>query len=133
MSERLSYNKICNVEDFRHPALIPVIRDVFRFELSRLGPAFPLGREYRKYWEVGMAIRAMADCGALHRRAEVLGVAAGNEPTVFWLTRHVRRVFARISVSPTVVGASQPALQCSSSPVVIGQTSGMLEGWSFSI
>ena len=26
--------------------------------------------------------------------AEVLGVGAGNEPTVFWLTNHVRRVFA---------------------------------------
>jgi cyclopropane fatty-acyl-phospholipid synthase-like methyltransferase len=37
---------------------------------------------------------AYSRCGLLDADAEVLGVGAGNEPTVFWLTNHVRRVFA---------------------------------------
>ena len=71
-----------------------MIRSVFAHELDRFGPEFPRGREYRKHWEVAMAVRALRDFGALHDRAEVLGVGAGNEPTLFWLTNHVRRVFA---------------------------------------
>jgi len=41
-----------------------------------------------------MAARSLAWGGALRRDAEVLGVGAGNEPTLFWLTQYVRRVFA---------------------------------------
>jgi SAM-dependent methyltransferase len=90
----LGYSKICNLEDFSHPELRPVIRDVFAHELARFGPNFPTGREYRKYWEVAMTIRAFRDLGCLHGAAEFLGVGAGNEPTVFHLTRTARRVFA---------------------------------------
>jgi SAM-dependent methyltransferase len=70
------------------------IREVFAHELRRFGPDFPAGHEYRKHWEVAMAAMTLERCGALHPGAEVLGVGAGNEPTVFWLTRRVRRVFA---------------------------------------
>jgi len=41
-----------------------------------------------------MTIRALRDLGAVRDDAEVLGVGAGREPTIFWLTRHVHRVFA---------------------------------------
>jgi len=91
---RLAYCKLCNVEDFADPALRGVIRDVFAHELARLGPGFPGGVEYRKHWEVAMAVRTLVDFGAVHDRAEVLGVGAGDEPTIFWLTNRVRRVFA---------------------------------------
>jgi SAM-dependent methyltransferase len=93
-STHFSYNKLCNIEDFTHPALLPVIREVFEHELTRFGPGFPRGREYRKYWEVAMTVRALRDLGMLHAHAELLGVGAGNEPTVFHLTRSARRVFA---------------------------------------
>src|SRR5438105_1943003 len=91
---RLGHNKVCNLEDFAHPDVRDVIRTVFAHELRRFGSDFPAGREYRKHWEVAMAVRTFADHGVLRPDAEVLGVAAGNEPTVFWLTNHVRRVFA---------------------------------------
>jgi SAM-dependent methyltransferase len=91
---RLSYNKLCNLEDFSSPDLLPVLRQVFRHDLDRFGPAFPRGYEYRKQWEVAMAVRTMADMGLLRSDAEILGIGAGNEPTVFWLTNFVRRVFA---------------------------------------
>lgn len=92
-SEALSYSKVCNLEDFSHPALRPVLRDVFSHEVGRF-PDFPQGREYRKHWEVAMAVRAFSDFGLLNGQAQVLGVGAGNEPTIFYLTRHVRRLFA---------------------------------------
>lgn len=90
----LPLNKACNVEDFGDPELVGVIREVFPHDVARFGPDFPRGREYRKHWEVAMAVRALRAAGVLRRDAEVLGVGAGNEPTVFFLTNHVRRVFA---------------------------------------
>ena len=87
-------NKVCNLEDFSRPDLIGVLREIFPHDVTRFGDGFPRGREYRKHWEVGMAALALRSGGALHPEAEVLGVGAGNEPTLFWLTRHVRRVFA---------------------------------------
>jgi SAM-dependent methyltransferase len=90
----LSYNKVCNVEDFRHPDLLPWIREIYAHEIRRFGPKFPMGFEDRRHWEVAMTVRTFSDHGVLHDRSEVLGVGAGNEPTIFYLTRRVRRVFA---------------------------------------
>lgn len=90
----LGYNKLCELEDFSDPDLAALMRDVFPAQLERYGPAFPAGREYRKYWEVAMAARAFRDFGALHASAEILGVGAGAENTMHWLTRHVRAVHA---------------------------------------
>jgi hypothetical protein len=94
LTTALSFCKLCGLEDFEHPSLRPIIRDIFAHEIERFGPGFPRGRAYRKHWEVAMAVRAIRDAGLLHDRAEVLGVGAGNEPTIFWLTTKVRRVFA---------------------------------------
>jgi SAM-dependent methyltransferase len=91
---RLGYNKLCELEDFSHEDLQKWIRDVFAYELDRLGPEFPLGFEHRKFWEIGMETRAFADFGILRDDAEVLGVGAGTEGTIFWLTNHVGRVVA---------------------------------------
>ncbi len=94
MSAALPYNKICEIEDFVNPVLLPVMREVFGHELARYGPQWPEGDEYRKHWEVAMCIRTFRDFGALRSDADVLGVGAGNEPTIFFLTNYCRRVFA---------------------------------------
>ncbi len=90
----LPYNKVCEVEDFTHPDLLSVLREVYPHELSRFGQNWPIGREYRKEWEVAMSIRAFRDLGVLHPNADVLGIGAGTEPTIFYLTNHVHRVYA---------------------------------------
>lgn len=90
----LSHNKICNLEDFTHPELRPVLRDVFAHEVVRFGDAFPAGKENRKDWEAAMALRAFGACGLLDGDADFLGVAAGNEPLLFHLTRVARTVHA---------------------------------------
>lgn len=90
----MSHCKVCELGDFADPALMPVLREVFAHELERFGPEFPVGFEYRKHWEVAMAVRSLTDLGVVHDRAEILGVGAGNEPTIFYLTNLVKRVFA---------------------------------------
>jgi SAM-dependent methyltransferase len=92
-SRRLPYNKACGLEDFADPDLVPVLRDVYRPEAER-SASYPAGAERRKHWEVAMSVRALRDFGALRPDAEILGVGAGSEVTLFHLTRHVRRVVA---------------------------------------
>ena len=70
------------------------MRDVFAHEVARFGEEFPRGREYRKYWEVAMAIMAFDAGGLLDGTRHFLGVGAGNEPTIFHLTRHAASVLA---------------------------------------
>jgi SAM-dependent methyltransferase len=93
-TSQLSYNKVCNLEDFADPALRSIMREVLPHEVARFGEDFPSGVEMRRYWEIAMAVRAFRDFGVLHDQAEVLGVGAGNEPTIFYLTTRVKRVFA---------------------------------------
>lgn len=90
----LSYNKVCNLSDFRHPELVKWIREVYPHEKRRFGTQFPIGFEDRRQWEIAMTIRTLADHQALHDRSKILGVGVGNEPTIFYLTNHVAQVFA---------------------------------------
>jgi SAM-dependent methyltransferase len=83
--------KLCEIEDFRDPRLRELIRDM---SAGVKGPDYPDGAEHRKEWEIAMSARALRDFGALRPDAEILGVGAGQEETIFWLTRHVKRVFA---------------------------------------
>ena len=90
----LSLSKICELEDFSNPRLEPIIRDVFSHELFRFGADFPRRHEWRKYWEVAMTILTFKECGLLDGTREFLGIGAGNEPTIFYLTRFAHRVLA---------------------------------------
>jgi SAM-dependent methyltransferase len=89
----LGYNKLCELEDFGDETLGSYARELYPHKADGL-PGFPVGEEHRKYWETAQAARALVDFGAMHSRAEILGVGAGTEPTIFWATNHARRVFA---------------------------------------
>jgi SAM-dependent methyltransferase len=92
---RLPHCKLCEFSDFADPELGDLIRDVYASDRDHFGePDFPVGREYRKYWEVAMTLRAFRALGALHEDTKVLGVGAGHEATIYWLTRHVEKVVA---------------------------------------
>jgi SAM-dependent methyltransferase len=90
----LQFNKVVEYEDFADPELVAVMRDVFRHELQHFTPAFPKGAEARKFWEIAMSVRALERFGALRQDADILGVGAGTEATIFYLTNHVRTVHA---------------------------------------
>jgi SAM-dependent methyltransferase len=89
---KLGYCKVCELADFRAPDLRALIRDMHA--IGPENPDFPDGMEHRKAWEISMSTRALRDLGAVRHDAEILGVGAGREATIFWLTRYVRRVFA---------------------------------------
>jgi SAM-dependent methyltransferase len=92
---RLGHCKLCELADFADPELRDLIRDVYASDREYFGdPDFPAGREYRKYWEVAMTLRAFRSLGILREDARVLGVGAGREATIYWLTRHVGEVVA---------------------------------------
>ncbi len=94
MSSQLGHCKLCELADFADPSLRKLIREVYASEQESHGPEFPAGREYRKHWEVAMAIRALDAGGAMREDARILGVGAGTEATLFWLTRKVQQVVA---------------------------------------
>jgi FkbM family methyltransferase len=89
----VNFNKVCEIEDFADPELVGYIREVCAQKAAFFPPDFPAGYEARKDWEVAMSVRALRHFGALHPDAVVLGVAAGTEDTIFYLTRHARQVF----------------------------------------
>jgi SAM-dependent methyltransferase len=92
---RLGHCKLCELADFADPELRELIRDVYEADREHFGdPDFPTGREYRKYWEVAMTLRSFRRLGVLREDARVLGVGAGREATIYWLTRHVGEVVA---------------------------------------
>lgn len=89
----MNYNKLCELADFADPGLAELIREVSAYKVPHFA-SFPAGAEHRKDWEVAMAVRTLRDFGALHPDATILGVAAGLEDALFYLTRHVKQVFA---------------------------------------
>ncbi len=86
-------SRVIKLEDFQEPLVRDTIRQVFAHEIAR-APDYPDGEEHRKQWEVAMAVLTLRDGGVLRGDADVLGIGAGSEATLFWLTNHVRRVFA---------------------------------------
>ncbi|MFN2592305.1 MAG: methyltransferase domain-containing protein, partial [Candidatus Dormibacteria bacterium] len=90
----MNFNKACELEDFADPELANIIRDINGHEIALLPDEFPGGQEHRKDWEMAMAVRALREFGALGPESVLLGVAAGSEHTLFYLTRHARQVFA---------------------------------------
>ncbi len=52
------------------------------------------GYNHRKAWETELAEYALKKLGAVHAEAEILGVGAGKETTIFNLSTQVKRVWA---------------------------------------
>jgi FkbM family methyltransferase len=89
----MNYNKLCELADFADEDLAELIREVSSYKVRHF-ENFPAGAEHRKDWEVAMAVRTLRDFDALRPDATILGVAAGLEDALFYLTRHVKQVFA---------------------------------------
>jgi alpha-1,3-rhamnosyl/mannosyltransferase len=90
----IAYSKVCELEDFAHPQLRDAILEVCPHKRAVFGSDYPRGHEHREDWEAAMAVRALADGGALRSDARVLGVAAGIPGTFYYLTRRVGEVVA---------------------------------------
>jgi SAM-dependent methyltransferase len=104
-------NRVVNLEDFQEPVVRDAIREIHRGKAAE-SPEFPNGQEHRKEWEVAMAALALNDGAVLRPDAEILGIGAGSEATLFWLTNYVRRVWATdLYANPgSWVGAAPPTM-----------------------
>jgi SAM-dependent methyltransferase len=91
-ARRLQLNKLCEIEDFRVPARIEVIRALE--PQMRFDAYYPLNFEHRKGWEYAQLIGGLRQLQAINSDSMVLSVAAGHETPVFALTNEVRYVFA---------------------------------------
>jgi SAM-dependent methyltransferase len=81
------YAKLCDLRDFRDPALVARMREI------QPDPD-PATHIERKLWEEGMLALFAEDVGLLDDRSEVLAVGAGTEPVLYWLANRVGRVVA---------------------------------------
>ena len=104
-------NKPLDIADFADADFVALLREIFPHELSRFGPGWPGGREYRKDWEVGMSVLALRQGGVLRPDARILGVGAGHEPTIFFLTTQVGEVHATDLYLPEPPVREEPALR----------------------
>ena len=59
----LSYCKACEMEDFAHSDLVPVLREIYAGTDRRFPHDYPRGNEDRKHWETAMTVRALRDHG----------------------------------------------------------------------
>lgn len=90
----LSFNKVCEVEDFDDGELSSIIDEIFVNDLDEINRIVALGGLDRKHWEIAMSVRALRCFDALHDNALILGVGAGTEITSFFLTNYAKTVFA---------------------------------------
>jgi SAM-dependent methyltransferase len=89
----LRFNTVLAVEHFENGKLREVMLEVFA-HFKKDNSTFPGTKRFAKVWEVAMCINGLQEFGAVRADAEILGVGSGEEVTLFYLTRHVRRVFA---------------------------------------
>jgi SAM-dependent methyltransferase len=88
----IPFNTMLRLEHFSDPSFKRLVREVFP-HFAQGDADYPSMREGAKVWEVASCVRALREFGAVRSDAEILGVAAGYEHTVFWLTNQVKRVF----------------------------------------
>ena len=81
------YAKACDLADFRDRRLLGVLRDI-------LPERDPVTHVERKVWEFAQLAMSFEDLGLLDHRSRVLGVGAGDERILFWLTNRVGEVAA---------------------------------------
>lgn len=88
----MTYNRVLNLSDYK--------------TLGKRGK--PLTS--RKQWEVAMALKTLNDGGALKSSSEILGVGAGKEPTSYYLSKQVKRVWVTdLYVDPGAWSQSAPS------------------------
>jgi len=80
----MQYNAVCTLASF----------EAIRGDVLAVYGRDPVGREFRKEWEVAMSVRGLRDFGAVHPDARLLGVGAGTERTSYFLTLYAGQVFA---------------------------------------
>lgn len=89
----MQFNKACELEDFRDPEAIKIIRTL-EPEAAETFAAYPKGREHRRSWEWQHVLRGCGHRGHLQDSTTVLVVNAGTDRLSYALTQYAGAVFA---------------------------------------
>ena len=93
----LKLNKLCCIDDWENcelKELVSQLQSASYYEKNRGFLARAPGQIHRKDWEWAMGILAMRRLGKLNKSSTALGIGAGKEPVLFYLTNHLNHVYA---------------------------------------
>ena len=108
----MNHNRVCNLSDFEDSALRDVLDDMFN------SPDVYGNQIQRKSAEIASAIMALREGGVLRPDARILGVGAGVERTIFYLTRHVAEVHATDMYAEAGIWAGHAPARMLTSPIL---------------
>jgi SAM-dependent methyltransferase len=104
------FNKTCSFEDFENPVVQSAIKDVFHHRLHFTEHRSSEAIINTYFWNTAMTLLALKHFDMLHPDASLLGIGAGTNELLFYLTTQVRRVLAvDLYLNPSVWIGPSPA------------------------
>ena len=94
---RIRLNKLCCIEDWENhevKEIIPRLQDISYYDKCQGILARKPGHIHRKDWEWAMGVIAMQRFGKLNRNNTALGIGAGRELVLFYLTNYLGHLYA---------------------------------------
>jgi len=94
---RIKLNKICCIEDWENhevKEIIPKLQDITYYNKCQGILARKPGQIHRKDWEWALGIIAMKRFGKLNNKNTALGIGAGRELILFYLTNYLDHLYA---------------------------------------
>jgi SAM-dependent methyltransferase len=94
---RIGLNKICCIEDWENPEvkeIIPKLQDITYYNKCQGILARKPGQIHRKDWEWALGIIAMKRFGKLNNNNTAIGIGAGRELILFYLTNYLGHLYA---------------------------------------
>ena len=94
---RIKLNKICCIEDWENhevKEIIPKLQDITYYNKCQGILARKPGQIHRKDWEWALGIIAMKRFGKLNNENTALGIGAGRELILFYLTNYLDHLYA---------------------------------------
>jgi SAM-dependent methyltransferase len=96
-NERIRLNKICCIEDWENhevKEIIPKLQDITYYNKCQGILARKPGQIHRKDWEWALGIIAMKRFGKLNNNNTAIGIGAGRELILFYLTNYLGHLYA---------------------------------------
>lgn len=91
---RISLSEVINVSRYDDPEWMNIHRELETYSTDKHVFKHTSGEVYRKGWEWTQCVYGLSKLGAIQPEARALGVGAGREPVIFWLSDRIRHVVA---------------------------------------
>jgi len=85
-------NELTNPDKWDNPAWMNIHRELESYAVDKHCFSDTKAYAYRKGWEWTQCLWGLHTLGAIDKKAKALGVGAGHEPVLYYLTDHIREV-----------------------------------------